>query len=237
MGMPQSTSSSRVQSSQHRHRATEAARAGPAPTRTRPWTDSANASARVGHVLNVHAAECPARRWALAEAHAIGRTRAARGLTQVSPVPYRKPTPPQFLQVRPSTGSGMGIPHATSLAEAQDGQQAHRGTSSRSGSACRSPDTPHPPRACQRNAFPTGDHVGGRASRGADALAVDALRPSAQGPSQRPSQPSGAPLMASAGQDGTHSQSPVSGLHTSCGLGLLAHLGSTCGPVCGLRSG
>lgn len=161
-----------------------------------------------------------------AAAHAPQQTRSVAalvpgGFTQLSVPVQSEPTPVQSAQVRPSvsTESAIGSPHVTALAAGQLGQHA---------SATQvEPASQRVPRPVQSM---LAMHVSGmsvpqstmsaarHASRQLHTPSTH-VRPLGQGPLQRPPQPSESPHAASSAHVGMQSQTPVSGLHSSCGPG------------------
>ena len=143
------------------------------------------------------------------------------GLTQV-PVAHIVPTPVHVRHTPPSVSRGLG----TGTPQSTDASAGHAGQHAPAASQVAVP--------AQRVPVPVHGllpmQVGGIAApqstmSGATQVAVHVHmpathdRPPVHGPWQRPPQPSSAPHATPAGQEGTHSQRPASGLQASWGPG------------------
>lgn len=141
------------------------------------------------------------------------------GLTQLRLDGHAVPTPVQSRQVRPrpSRGSGIRSPHATSRAAGQSGQHEPIRHSAPLGQRVPVPGQVLLPMQLSGTSVPQSTMSGARQSSVQVQTPATQVRPSVHGPSHRPPQPSEVPHAASAGQRGMHSQRPVSGLHSSLG--------------------
>lgn len=138
----------------------------------------------------------------------------------VVPGSHDVPTPVQLRHVRPSESLTLVIasPQAVALAAGHGGQHAPSRHSPPASHRVPRPVHASPPAHVAGMSTPHATSLAARHSR------LHSQRPSTQpcprghAPSQRPPQPSGAPHAASGAHEGTHSQSPVSGLHSSSAL-------------------
>jgi hypothetical protein len=129
------------------------------------------------------------------------------------------PTPVQSLQVRPrsSTESGIASPHVTVDAATQPGQQLRITQVDPDGQRVPSPGHVLDPihesgMSVPQSTIGAGKHASVHAQTPSTQVCPDA-----HGPLHSPPHPSDAPHIASVGHMGIHSQSPVSGLHSSWG--------------------
>jgi hypothetical protein len=159
-----------------------------------------------------------------ADGHAPQQTRSVGrlvpgGLTQLSVAGHAVPVPVQSRHTRPSPsrGSRIGSPQATSRVAGQRGQHEPMRHSAPVGHRVPVPVQVALPMQLSGTSSPQSTMSGVRHVSVQVHMPATQVRPSVQGPSQRPPQPSESPHAASAAQLGMHSQRPVSGLHSSRG--------------------
>lgn len=131
------------------------------------------------------------------------------------------PVPVQVRQDAPrsSTAAGIGMPHATLEALAHPGQHASDKHSEPAGQRVPVPVQAMLPMQVSGTSVPQSTMSALKQPSVQVHTPATQVRPSVHGPSQRPPQPSESPHIASAAQEGMHSQRPVSGLHSSLGPG------------------
>jgi hypothetical protein len=159
-----------------------------------------------------------------AAAHGAQQTRSVGavvpgGTVQLVPVAQREPTPVQLRHTRPSVSvtSEIASPQATVVGAGHAGQHAPSRHVAPVSQRVPRPGQGSPPAHVSGMAAPQATSLAPRQTPRHSQTPPTQLWPRPHAPSQRPPQPSGAPHAAPASQEGTHSQSPVSGLHSSPG--------------------
>jgi hypothetical protein len=137
------------------------------------------------------------------------------------PRSHSVPTPSQVRHARPieSIAGGISTPQGIVRELSQRGQHASSRHSEPASHSVPRPEHGEPVLHVAGMSTPHATSVGARHSSPHSQLPDTHVRPLGQLPSQWPPQPSGAPHAPSEGQCGTHSQVPVSGLHSSPGVG------------------
>ena len=160
-----------------------------------------------------------------------GSAHAPQQLKSVLPPPGRStqvvlpahivPVPAQVRHTAPlsASASGMSAPQGTLPAPGQRGQQVPARQSRPLSQRVPSPVHVVLPMQVSGISVPQSTMAGPRQSSVQVHTPATQARPSAQGPMQRPPQPSAVPHAASTGHAGMHSHRPVSGLHSSRGPG------------------
>ena len=139
------------------------------------------------------------------------------GLSTQAPLLHIVPVPLQSRHTAPAAlrASGMGMPQPTLPAAPHAGQQLPSRHSLPAAQRVPSPVQAMLPMHVAGMSMPQSTIAGAMQSSVHVHDPATQLRPSVHGPLQAPPQPSGAPHIAPGAQLGMHSQSPVSGLHSS----------------------